>query len=384
MSRAERAKRVLMVTPNLHFPFGGPPVTILQMAYALKSHGHDVEIAYGSPIDGREKQDTRLTSLMEMGVRIRDFPLPRKNTSIIKWGVSIPLIRFVWQSANDYDLITVHQVWGLAYLVLLSKSIRDKSVQIPHESLTRFDIFKTTNRVTHYLKRFQLAVDQRKRRRVLFSSELERQTSIGFNQLTKTAVAYHPLGSNVHPLISEDRDQTSDTLRIGYIGRLHPKKNVGALISALKHIPEAELIIAGSGELEDHLKQHAISLGVSNRIRWLGFVTGDSKEFFYRNIHLSAVPSTYECFGQSAAEAMIRGVPLMCSSEVGAAERLDEFSCIRCGTDPESIVLALSQFRDFGNEVREQMADRARKIAMNAFSNRQFVETLMTLRGSSE
>lgn len=377
--------RILMVTPNLHFPFGGPPVTISQMAYALQSSGHNVEIAYGSPFGGQEKEDPRLKSLMEMGVTIRAFPLPGRSTSMIKWGISLPLIRFVRRSIDKYDLITIHQVWGLAFLLQLSPRIRSKSIQIPHESLTRFDVYKTSNLVTYFLKRIQLVIERGKRRVVLFSSELERRTSVGLSGSTQTAVAYHPLGKTELTVTRLEKPAlASNTLKVGYIGRLHSKKNVAALISALAHVPEVELLIAGSGDLEEELKQHALSIGVSSRVRWLGFVTGEAKEAFYQSIHLSAVPSTYECFGQSAAEAMTRGIPLMCTSEVGAAEQLDESSCIRCGIDSVSIAAALKRFRDLHGETRKQIAGRAKTFALVAFSNKQFVDTVVTLIKRSE
>jgi glycosyltransferase involved in cell wall biosynthesis len=370
-------QKVLLVTPNLHFPFGGPPVTILKMAYAYRTNGFDVVVAYGRTQD-RTEADPRICTLLDMGVTFRSFPVIGNNRTAQKWGISPSLIRFVWASSVEFDIISVHQVWGLPFFIQLSRSVAEKVVRIPHESLTIFDVSRTRGTLTLILKHTQLFWDRRRKSRIVFSSHLEREASLGVGKETTTAVAYHPSGP---PVVFANRSyQCSQTLRVGYIGRLHKKKNVQQLIEALEDLPNVKLFIAGSGDLEPELRQLSHANGTFNRVHWLGFVSGDEKEAFYNSIDLCAVPSTFECFGQSAAEAMERALPLLCSKQIGAAEMLeDNISCIRCTTDALSIKSALMRFSALSSSERQAMALAAQSAARCNFSNKTFVLTVQSL-----
>ncbi|WP_374339610.1 glycosyltransferase family 4 protein [Leeia sp.] len=58
-----------------------------------------------------------------------------------------------------------------------------------------------------------------------------------------------------------------------YLGSLHPWKGVDALVEAMTQVASAELWVAGGGaERLAALQQRAAQLGISHRIRWLGFV----------------------------------------------------------------------------------------------------------------
>jgi glycosyltransferase involved in cell wall biosynthesis len=97
---------------------------------------------------------------------------------------------------------------------------------------------------------------------------------------------------------------------IGYIGRFEPRKGVRELASAwprvAEAVPDAYLVIAGWGPLEDELRS---SLGTMPRVRWLGFRT-DVPEVM-RSLDVLAVPSHWEGFGLVAAEALAAGVPVV-------------------------------------------------------------------------
>jgi len=54
------------------------------------------------------------------------------------------------------------------------------------------------------------------------------------------------------------------------LGRLHEKKAHDIIIKALPQIPDATLLIAGSGDLKPSLEALARELGVANRVQFLG------------------------------------------------------------------------------------------------------------------
>jgi hypothetical protein len=78
---------------------------------------------------------------------------------------------------------------------------------------------------------------------------------------------------------------------------------------------------------------------------------------------------------------LLRGIPLLCTSQVGAAERLqDGVSCLRCESKPESIATALRRFSAMEPGAQEKLRVTARAFALDTFTNAQFVAALDSLR----
>jgi len=99
---------------------------------------------------------------------------------------------------------------------------------------------------------------------------------------------------------------------IGNAGRLTRQKGQRLLLDAaalLKSQPlPFRVLIAGAGELEAELKAQAASLGLSDNVEFLGFVT-DMKAF-HKSIDIFVLPSLWEGFGFVLAEAMCMGRPV--------------------------------------------------------------------------
>lgn len=78
---------------------------------------------------------------------------------------------------------------------------------------------------------------------------------------------------------------------------------------------DAWLVIAGSGVMEPALRSMAAASGVGDRIRLVGFVTGDLKRRVYRAADLFVLPSvmTTEVFPMVLLEASTFGLPLIVS-----------------------------------------------------------------------
>jgi glycosyltransferase involved in cell wall biosynthesis len=99
------------------------------------------------------------------------------------------------------------------------------------------------------------------------------------------------------------------------VGRLTRQKGQWHLIRFFKQvkeaIPDIKLIILGQGELEDYLKSLVRDLDLENDVLFLGFQRNPFK-FIARSI-LFVMPSLYEGFPNTLAEAMACGVPALCA-----------------------------------------------------------------------
>lgn len=104
----------------------------------------------------------------------------------------------------------------------------------------------------------------------------------------------------------------------GHVGRLAPEKNHRFLIDAfnlvLDQIPDAMLLLAGRGPLEEELKNYVDHLGISTSVVFLG-VRDDVPELL-RGFDVFVFPSEKEGLGLSAIEAQASGLPTIVSAGV--------------------------------------------------------------------
>ena len=109
---------------------------------------------------------------------------------------------------------------------------------------------------------------------------------------------------------------------IGNVGRLHPDKDQATLIRAFsefhKQQASSQLVILGSGRLEQQLKDLARKLGVEQQIVFLGQVQDAVN--YYKAFDLFALSSDREPFGLVLLEAMVAKVPVVASDCGGASE----------------------------------------------------------------
>ena len=111
-------------------------------------------------------------------------------------------------------------------------------------------------------------------------------------------------------------------------GRLVREKGVHVLLDAVADLPDrwshVRLRIAGDGPERATLERQARSLGIHDRIEFLGHLTNDDVQRQFAEAAIQVVPSLWaEPFGLVTVEAMARGTPVVASA-VGAQPELIE------------------------------------------------------------
>ncbi|WP_010448171.1 glycosyltransferase [Vibrio rotiferianus] len=123
-------------------------------------------------------------------------------------------------------------------------------------------------------------------------------------------VAGHPLQSR------KDLGLPTNKKIIGTAGRLELVKGHSILIRALHSLPEnVHLAIAGMGSCLPTLRAQVETLGLSDRVSFLGLV--QDMPTFYQSLDLFCLPSLQEGFPLSTLEAQACNVPCV-ASDVGA------------------------------------------------------------------
>ncbi|HID88165.1 MAG TPA: glycosyltransferase family 4 protein [Anaerolineae bacterium] len=103
---------------------------------------------------------------------------------------------------------------------------------------------------------------------------------------------------------------------VGFAGRLVEEKGVDLLLQAAAGLPGIRVAILGSGPLRSHLEQLAETLGIADRVSFLGTLPSPQMPEFYRQLDALVLPSRsrpnwVEQFGRVLVEAMACGVPVV-------------------------------------------------------------------------
>ncbi len=112
-----------------------------------------------------------------------------------------------------------------------------------------------------------------------------------------------------------------DAMVLLTLSRLHPKKGLDTLLNALKALPDCILWMAGDGPIKQELEALAATLGVLERVRFLGWRT--DRAALLRAANICVLPSRYEPFGTVILEAWASGVPLVACASAGPAAHVD-------------------------------------------------------------
>jgi glycosyltransferase involved in cell wall biosynthesis len=151
---------------------------------------------------------------------------------------------------------------------------------------------------------------------------LKRRADLVFVSNTHTAARLVQQGfAPVHTAVGIDvgsfapSDPSTAQQRAAFIGRMAHIKGVHDAVQAwvrvLRAVPDARLVMVGSGPEREPARALAQRLGVSASIEWPGFVSEEEKRAVLRRSRLFLAPSREEGWGIAVAEALASGVPVV-------------------------------------------------------------------------
>jgi len=201
--------------------------------------------------------------------------------------------------------------------------------------------------------------------------EMEHYRALGY----KNPVAVIPNPVPVPVFLHEIRRENS-VKRIGFLGRLHPRKNVEALIDAWimlgDKIKDAQLLIMGKGDaayeqmLKDKVRQH----GLKN-VTFAGFVTGREKFEKLASLTALCVPSDFENFGMIVTEALSVGTPVIAS----LGTPWQELNTCHCGywisNEVQAVADVLERLLDLPSSELIQMGENGKQLVESKYKDTQ-------------
>jgi glycosyltransferase involved in cell wall biosynthesis len=130
----------------------------------------------------------------------------------------------------------------------------------------------------------------------------------------------------VSPLVAEPAGPSGPggaegRTRFLFVGQLIERKGVDVLLDAFAQVERGELAIAGEGPLAERVKAASATDG---RIEMLGHLDRAKLQDAYAGADVLVLPSLYDVWGLVVNEALARGLLIITTDQVGAADDLVE------------------------------------------------------------
>jgi glycosyltransferase involved in cell wall biosynthesis len=128
--------------------------------------------------------------------------------------------------------------------------------------------------------------------------------------------------SNNRAVWRKNNSISEDAWVLACVARLHHQKNHNLLLDTFagiaKQIPQALLLLAGSGPLEEELSRKTLALGLQEKVRFLG--DRDDLDALLQACDVAVSTSNWEGLSISLIEAMAAGKPIVATNVGGVPE----------------------------------------------------------------
>jgi glycosyltransferase involved in cell wall biosynthesis len=227
------------------------------------------------------------------------------------------------QLEGQFDVIHAHD-WLTYFAGIAAKRVSGKPLVV-HMHATSFDRSSSDNidtRVYEIEHAGMAAAD-----RVIAVSNLTRNIVIEkYNIPAEKVVTVHN-AVRFAEKENELPERGVDDKIITFLGRITFQKGpdyfVEAAAKVLKRVPNVRFVMAGSGDMMNHVIRRVARLGIADRFHFTGFLKGDDVHKMFQLSDVYIMPSVSEPFGISPLEAMRANVPSIISKQSGVAEVLD-------------------------------------------------------------
>ncbi len=279
--------------------WGGGEKLHLEYALAFKKRGYNVILASNKKAPLYGKGGERGLRLHHIEVGNLSFLNPFKTGKLIRFFQKEEIDTVIFSSSQDAKFA------GFA-----AKRAAVKKIVYLRGLATPIKGGKINGKLFRYALTDVVANSEETKRTIL-------QNLGSWIPESKVAVIYHGIElsdyeSKPGDLLPEIAEQGRGLI-LGNAGRLTAQKGQRHLIDVAKKLKQNgvdfTLFIAGTGELEEDLKQAIISNQLENEVKLLGFV--ENVDLFMNSLDVFLLSSLWEGFGYVAVEAMAKSKPVI-------------------------------------------------------------------------
>ncbi len=336
---------------------GGPAMSTYLTMLGLRQLGVDAELLmYPLSANGRLRGEA-------VPVHYASVPIDKKLLYSLKYKREM-------KALGDYDIYHAQGIWQYPTYALADVA-RQKSkpyIITPRGMLYPQDIAKSNKAFKELSLKIRLLKDLNEAACVQVTCEDEMNHCRALGVTAPIAIIPNPVEIIDYPEKKQD-----SIFRLGYLGRISPRKNVQSLIYAFAALKEeatnAELLIIGGGdkEYEKFLRAEVKRLELTN-VKFTGFLSGQEKADAIASVSVMAMPSEFENLGNVILEALVRRIP--CIATTGSPWR--ELQTHSCGWwveyTQEAITEAIRQAINTPTEELALMGERGRHLMEQNYS----------------
>jgi glycosyltransferase involved in cell wall biosynthesis len=224
--------------------------------------------------------------------------------------------------AGQFDVIHAHD-WLTYYAGIAAKAVSGKPLVV-HMHATEYDRSgENVNPTVYGIERAGMEAADR----VIAVSNLTRNIVIEKYGIPaeKVVTVHNAVRFATTP--AEEAERGVDDKIVTFLGRITYQKGpdyfVEAAAKVLKKLPGVRFVMAGSGDMMNHVVRRVAALGIADRFHFTGFLKGDDVQRMFSLSDVYVMPSVSEPFGISPLEAMKSNVPVIISKQSGVAEVLE-------------------------------------------------------------
>lgn len=209
----------------------------------------------------------------------------------------------------------------------------------------------------------------------------------------KEKVTVIPLGVEHKPFIESNKIEEEKVRKIKekyhnqttilFIGRLIYYKGVDYLIKAMNDVKNAKLLLVGTGDLEEELKQLTASLKLEDKVEFLGVLSDEDLRVHLKACDFLTLPSIEpsEAFGLVQAEAMLCGKPVVSTNLPTGVPFVNDHRSTGIVVPPKDVdALSIALQELVNNEdLRRAYGNNAKKRALEMFTKEKMAESYYEL-----
>ncbi len=340
----EATVRVLHVTPFFApaWVYGGLPESAYQFARHLARAGATVRVL----TTDANGWGTRLDAAAMRSYAHRDNIEVRYCGRVARQSVSLELLGALAESMRWADVIHLHAAYSFPTIptLLAARLLERPVVWTPHGALQRWSGSRRVG-LKSLWEKLCIAIASRELVIHLTSEDEVAETRA---RLPRATIGMIPNGIEIPP--SLNRKPRGERLRLGFVGRLDPKKGIENLLAACRILkerggPAFSLAIAGAGssDYEAQIRREIDKLALGTDVTMLGDVRGEAKQRMFEQTDIVVVPSFTENFAIVIAEALAHGCAVIASTGTPWKEVERKGCGLWVANDPLSIADAISK-----------------------------------------
>lgn len=331
MTGSTKPLRILIVAETYPPDLNGAAVAAERLAHGLRKRGHEVRVIAPRPNPGPSRTIKDSTGMTIHQLRSR--PVPTHET--FRYGVPWEIRGKIRQVIDDFQPDVVHGHAHFAICAIAMREARKRGIRtvctnhfIPENMLPFLPFPMPIKKLIAWglwrdmKKKFELA------------DALTTPTPRSVDEMVRKGIRKQiiPVSNGIdlaHYAVQEGEEIAKPERPIAlFVGRLAVEKHVDELIRATAIAADVpfDVEIVGWGEQRPRLEELARSLGVADRIRFLGRVSDEELRLAYLRCTFFCLPSTADLQSLATLEALASSKPVILANALALPHLVREGS----------------------------------------------------------